>query len=220
MQKVKYPKTYHLPWSRGIQSDDKINQHLEHFEGKEVVVLEKLDGENTTMYGDSDGFHARSLDSPTNWTRDWCKQLHSCIMNDIPEGYRFCGENMFATHSIEYNNLESFFYLFSIWDNNNYRFHWDDIMEWADILDLATPQCFYRGIWDENIIREITNSLDTEKTEGIVATSVDSFHIDDFSKNVAKWVREGHVQDNSEHWLVNAKPNRLHNGPVKPHFMM
>ena len=81
----KYPSTFHHPSSPGVQSDDKIatKKQLDSFVGEDVVILEKMDGENTTMYGHPDGFHARSIDSAHNWTRDWCKKLHSCIWTDI-----------------------------------------------------------------------------------------------------------------------------------------
>jgi hypothetical protein len=42
---VKYPRTWHLPWSESESSDDVWLTDTKHFEGKEVVVTEKLDGE-------------------------------------------------------------------------------------------------------------------------------------------------------------------------------
>ncbi|MGC5412734.1 RNA ligase family protein, partial [Streptomyces sp. DT225] len=56
-----YPRTPHLPWSPGATSDDVRMTDLAALAGTEVVVTEKLDGENTTLY--ADGLHARSLDS-------------------------------------------------------------------------------------------------------------------------------------------------------------
>jgi len=43
---VKYPRTPHLPWSEGASEDDIQLINAEMFEGKNVVVTEKLDGEN------------------------------------------------------------------------------------------------------------------------------------------------------------------------------
>ena len=56
----KYPRTPHLPWSPGLSSDDTRLGQARQFAGREVVVTEKLDGENTTL--DRRGLHARSLD--------------------------------------------------------------------------------------------------------------------------------------------------------------
>ena len=169
MNTYKYPRTYHLPFSGGVQSDDKIIESLDPFKGKEIIVTEKLDGENTTLT--EEGFHARSLDSPYNFTRAFIKQLHAYIGHEIPKGWRFCGENVSHYHSIEYNNLESFFYLFSIWDDQNYRLGWDEMMEWAGVLDLATPKVFYRGEFNEQVLKDIAKNLDTKTTEGFTVTT-------------------------------------------------
>ena len=50
----KYPRTYHLPYSPGTTSDDRIlhGEWFKHYEGKEIVITEKLDGENTAMTRD------------------------------------------------------------------------------------------------------------------------------------------------------------------------
>lgn len=45
-QHVKYPRTYHLPWSPGMHDDDRMMPDVGAFNGKRVVVMEKLDGEN------------------------------------------------------------------------------------------------------------------------------------------------------------------------------
>ena len=54
---VKYPRTPHLPWSPGATADDRVHTDLAGLEGREIVVTEKLDGENTTIYRDH--VHAR-----------------------------------------------------------------------------------------------------------------------------------------------------------------
>ena len=62
---VKFPKISHLPWSEGVdEQTDRVLSHedvVESFQGRDVVVTEKMDGENTSMYRDY--VHARSLDS-------------------------------------------------------------------------------------------------------------------------------------------------------------
>ena len=52
-----YPRTPHLPWSPGATPDDVRAGDPGALRGREVVVTEKLDGENTTLY--RDGMHAR-----------------------------------------------------------------------------------------------------------------------------------------------------------------
>jgi len=43
---VKYPRTYHLPWSPGVTRDDRIMPNYNIFDGQEVMICEKRDGEN------------------------------------------------------------------------------------------------------------------------------------------------------------------------------
>lgn len=217
---TKYPRTYHLPWSKGISSDDKIKKDLSFFIGKEVVVTEKLDGENTTMYGryDASGIHARSLDSLNDWTREWVRSVQVGIAHYLNR-LRLCGENMTAIHSIEYDNLISFFYAFSVWDEDtNMCFSWDDTVSFCEQLEIPTPKVLYRGVWDEKLFKKMFEDMDTDKMEGYTIRIVDSFHYDDFSKCLVKAVREGHVQTD-EHWRVNAQKAKLSTELVLPSFM-
>ena len=227
-ERYKYPRTYHFPWS-SPHSDDKLIRDLSLFNGMEIVVTEKLDGESTSCYRDY--MHARSVSSAHNFTRDWAKKMQSILSPDIPEGYVFSFENVAYVHSIEYNSLESFCYLLNIWDEKGVCLHYDEVCQWADILDLAQPQEFYRGPYDEKILRKLSKELNLEKIEGYVMRNVEPFHRDDFEKNVGKFVRTGHVQPNHvsengetteevEHWLKHTYPNQLADPlKVKPAFM-
>lgn len=212
MQRFKYPKTPHLPWSPGTQSDDRKLKSVDHFEGKQVYITEKLDGENTTFYRDY--VHARSIDSPTNFTRSWAQQFHSSIAHNIPEGFRICAENVWAEHSIRYENLQSYIYPFAVYDDNNYCLSYSDMItflrtqvykdlpnKWQQPLH---PKLMYRDVFDANAIEPI--EIDISTTEGYVLRTMDGFKYEDFDKHVAKYVRKGHVQTD-EHWLKNAKRN-------------
>ncbi len=203
--KIKYPRTPHLPWSPGAGSDDVYCADLSVFEGREVVVTQKMDGENTSLYRHA--LHARSLDTRPHPSRDWIKRFHGSFAHEIPQGWRLCGENMYAVHSLHYTNLESYFYLFSVWDEHNRCQSWKDTLEWAALLELATPQVFYQGIWDEALIRKI--SFDPEQVEGYVVRLSAAFEYLEFGKSLAKWVRPNHVQTD-QHWLDKAVvPNGL-----------
>jgi hypothetical protein len=61
MKLTKYPRTFHLPFSLAVSSDDKLLQSLDSFVGNRVIVTEKMDGENTSLYSDGTT-HARSID--------------------------------------------------------------------------------------------------------------------------------------------------------------
>jgi hypothetical protein len=193
---VKYPRTFHLPWSSGLQNDDKRMDDINCFNGKKVVATIKLDGENASMY--SDYYHARSLDSRHHPSRNWIKSFHATIKNDIPKGWRFCGENLYAQHSVAYDELESYFYLFSIWNEKNECLSWEETKEWAQLLNICVVPEIYIGNWDIEKIKSI--EIDTLKQEGYVVRNVNKFHYSEFNKNVAKYVRAKHVQT-SDHWM-------------------
>jgi hypothetical protein len=203
----KYKRTYHFPWSLGASSDDKILKSVEHFaQMDEVVVTEKMDGENTTMYNDH--YHARSLDSKHHPSRDAVKSLWGVIRHDIPEGWRVCGENLYARHSIAYNALPSFFMVFSIWNEKNEALSWDETVQWCELLGLRHVPVLYRGKWDEKTIRGLWVPNNANATEGYVVRNADSFHYDTFVRNVGKFVRQGHVQTD-KHWTIDWVPNKL-----------
>ncbi|KOY57044.1 RNA ligase family protein [Streptomyces sp. XY332] len=204
-----YPRTPHLPWSPGAAADDVRAAGLAGLAGREVVVTEKLDGENTTLY--ADGLHARSLDSGHHPSRAWVKGLQSRIGAGIPGGWRVCGENLYARHSIPYEDLDSWFYGFSVWDGER-CLDWDRTVSFLHGLGVPTPKVLWRGVFDERALRRLR--LDTARQEGYVVRTVAGFTRDDFGRYVAKWVRGGHVQTDT-HWMyAQVVPNGL--GPQAP----
>ena len=199
----KYPRTHHLPWSRSRTDDDKILKNCDHFIGMNVGVFIKMDGENTNLY--KDYYHARSLDSNNHSSRNFVKAFHATFKNDIPDDWRICGENVFARHSIAYSALKSYFYGFSIWNEENYCLSWKETLEYFQLFGITPVEEIYRGIWDEEIIK----NLDYGDQEGYVVRNIESFHYSDFKKNVAKNVRPHHVQTD-KHWMSQEiVPNEL-----------
>ncbi|MGW7438679.1 RNA ligase family protein [Streptomyces sp. NPDC054849] len=204
-----YPRTPHLPWSPGAAADDVRSVGLAGLAGREVVVTEKLDGENTTLY--RDGLHARSLDSAHHPSRAWVKGLQGRIGAGIPAGRRVCGENLYARHSIPYEDLDSWFYGFSVWDEDE-CLDWDRTVRFLWGLGVPTPRVLWRGVFDERALRRL--KLDTARQEGYVVRTAAGFAREDFGHCVAKWVRGGHVQT-STHWMfAQVVPNGL--GPAAP----
>jgi hypothetical protein len=205
--KYKYPRTPLLPWSDKPDEDDIVLDTEAQFEGHDIVVTEKMDGENFTLY--SDYCHARSIDGRHHPSRDWIKQLQGRVGHHIPEDWRICGENLYAEHSIRYEDLESYYYVFSVWNDHNECLSWDETVEWCEMLDLVHVPVLYRGPWDGTKVREAFNSLNLDKQEGIVVRRTDSFAFEDFQQNIAKWVRPNHVQTD-EHWMhKEVVPNDL-----------
>jgi len=201
---VKYPRTLHFPWSPGATDDDRIHHDLSAFEGQEVVMTEKMDGENTSLY--SDYYHARSLDSNSHPTQSWARAFHARMAYKIPAGWRVCAENLYAKHSIGYDNLDSFLLVFSIWNEQNRCISWDDTVEYCNLLDLKHVPVIYRGTWDEKWIRSYPLR---DGMEGYVIRLARSFDFAEFRKVVGKYVRANHVQT-THHWKSQmVQPNRL-----------
>lgn len=216
--RVKYPRSYHLPWSQGATADDKTLPNVEHFHGREVVVTEKLDGENTTIY--PDGYsHARSLDSRAHDSQAWVRALAAEVAYNIPAGWRICGENVFALHSLYYDSLKTYFYVFAIYNEHNECLPWSETVEWAALLGLETVPVLYQGPWDEAKVQACYTgrSLVGPRSEGYVVRLADKFGYNDFGKSLAKFVRQNHVLPGTAHWRsgritpnVLAKKRKVH----------
>lgn len=204
--RVKYPRTHHLPWSPGVTSDDRVMPDTTAFQGEDVVVTVKMDGENTTLY--RSGLHARSLDYSPRRDRDRVRALHAAIAHDIPDGWRVCGENVWATHSIRYSGLRSFFFVFSIWTDDG-ALSWDDTLEWSALLGLEVVPVLFRGLWDEQKVRALYQSThEGNECEGYVARVSRAFPPAQFRTHVGKYVRAGHVRTQA-HWTRRIEPNSL-----------
>ena len=203
--RVHYPRTVHLPWSPGATADDVRARDLAGLAGRHVVVTEKMDGENTTLY--RDGLHARSLDSGHHPSRAWVKALHSRIAARIPEGWRVSGENLFARHSISYDELDGYFYGFSVWDGDQ-CLDWTSTVEFFQNVGIPTPRVLWTGTFDEKLIQQQVK-LDLGRQEGYVVRASEGFAYTEFAERVAKWVRPSHVQTDT-HWMhAEVVPNKL-----------
>ncbi len=211
MQSTKYPRTYHFPFSPGATSDDRISENWAAILQHELVMTEKLDGENTCLK--ADGVYARSHAAPT--TSPWAVKMrelweqHKHTLGDL----EVFGENLYAIHSIEYERLESYLYVFGIRQGGEWL-SWEEVEFYAGVLDLPTVPVVMRGIFTEE---EILSNIETEmaagsrlggECEGFVFRNAGRFHSDDFEKNVLKYVRENHVQTD-EHWTRNWQRAKL-----------
>ncbi|MCY7362140.1 MAG: RNA ligase family protein, partial [Ignavibacteria bacterium] len=134
-EKYKYSRTPHFSYSKGLLNDDRMLESEEFFKDKTVEVSVKLDGENSNIY--NDGYHARSLSSGYHVSRTWIKGYIPTFQKEIPDGWRFVFESMFAKHSIFYDNLETYAYLINIWDENRNCLSLKDTEEWIAKLKLV-----------------------------------------------------------------------------------
>lgn len=202
MHHSKYPSTPYLPTTQSYDSNDLMM--LNGVDAETVVITEKMDGEGTTFY--NDGFHARSLDSRFHPSRSWVAALHGSIAHLIPDDMKICGENLYAEHSIRYENLPSYFMVYNIWQGDT-CLSWNDTVDWCDLLGLETVPVLYHG---PNIVTAWQlHETKYGQMEGYVVREAETFHISDWNRKIGKWVRPHHVQTD-EHWMhKEVVPNGL-----------
>ena len=221
----KYGRTYHFPFSPGTTSDDRIN-HKYWDDIQRITTLihtEKLDGENNCL--NQHGAFARSHAAPT--TSPWTRQLRErweLLKNDLGEVELF-GENLYAVHSIEYERIEEYFYIFAVRIREQWL-SWEEVKFYAAMFDFPTvPEIATQDVktltedglkqkiidWAQEA--SIFGSTDTllEKDcsrEGIVSRNINEYPVSEFANNVFKYVRKGHVKTD-EHWTRNWKRAKL-----------
>ena len=211
---MKYNRTYHFPFSPGATSDDRIASTVKRLIGAPIIGTEKLDGENTdeTKPGVYARSHAAFTISP--WSRA-VRDLHARIGHQIPEDVHIFGENMEGIHSIEYEKLRSYFYMFGVREGKTWL-SWEEVEEYAFLFDLVTVPVLFRGVVNsEKELKELVERLAKEPSalggqrEGVVFRTEASFPDEDFAECVLKWVRPNHVTT-SEHWIRNWKRAKLY----------
>ena len=221
---MKYPRTYHVPFSPGATTDDKKlseEEFIKYFCNKRLVFTEKLDGENLAIthfdcYARSHGAPTRSPWSMNIWANDGIMWQ---VKSSLGEDEIIYGENLYGEHSIHYDRLTSYYHIFAA-NNGRMWYSWDDVELMGKILNLPTVPVLGTGYVtsvDElkGIIDEYMNepSAYGDTKEGIVIRTVDEFPVlvdgkSVFHQHVCKYVRANHVQTD-EHWTKNWKKSKL-----------
>lgn len=162
----------------------------------------------------SDYIHARSVDGRNHVSRNWLKNFHAQNCFNIPENWRICGENVFARHSIEYSGLPSYFLVFCIYNEKNICLSWDETTEYAQLLNLEQVPVLYRGIYDEDAVRNCftgRSQFGNSEQEGYVIRFADSIPWALHRNGFAKFVRKGHVQTSHNWMMERVVQNKLKN---------
>lgn len=216
-EKTKYPRTFHLPYSLGLTNDDKkAVGWQENIIGKRIVITEKLDGQNSSMT--INGVFARSHATPS--TFGWDKNLlehggtYDQVKMWLDEDTIIYGENLYGIHSIEYNKLPAYYFIFALRIDDNFM-GWESVETYSELIEVPTVPVLFKGIVDsEKELEELIYSLMKQPSkfgdtiEGVVVRNYLKFKYSDFDKNVVKYVRENHVQTD-EHWRKNWKKATL-----------
>jgi hypothetical protein len=192
----KYPRTPHLPWSQPDKTD--LPRQVNFDPDLEVVVTEKLDGENTSIYSGG-RMHARSMDSRDHQSRHWLKGQAAGFI--IHPAFVVLGENVYAKHSIHYDSLGSWFYVFGIRSEREFL-AWDLVTSLAGAIPAPVVPVLWRGRWGDFYHDAIwpRPSAFGPECEGYVVRNAGAFPVEAFQQNVAKFVRPNHVQTD-KHWM-------------------
>ncbi len=201
MESDKYGRTPHLPNSPGGTDDDQRLETAQHFVGRPIVILEKMDGGNWCMTRKA--AYARSHSGSTrNPIFAPAKALWSQKRWDIDEGMSVFGEWLYYRHSIAYMALPAPYMLFNVrndvtgvWDS------WEDVQLQAAVLDLPTVPVLWQGVVaSEQELLELVERLAQESSacgglrEGVVVRLAGEIRAADWSDSIAKWVRKDHIQ--------------------------
>lgn len=214
---TKFHKIWHIFESPGMTNGDKKldkDWFDRFFLGKEIVITEKLDGENTSFT--NQGVFARSnipTDSP------WSVNLRvdfPYIKNLLSDNEIVFGENLYGIHSITYNKLPCYWHMFACYDTNTKIWYsWDDVELMSSILDRPTVPVLFRGILNSkkevlDLINEFMSQPSTYgvEKEGVVIRLASEIPDDKFTESIVKYVRPNHVQTPS-HWTTNWKQAEL-----------
>jgi len=223
----KYPRTPHLPFSPGLQNDDRrcdpadLQALIDN--GVECVLMLKLDGGNTCLK--PDGIFARTHSFETACpTFNFVKSMHYHPNKETiqKENIAVFGENMFAVHTITYTELTDYFYVFGVVDLDTEEFHSVEMMKlYAELMNMQIAPIVYEGTiasveWLEQFINEQmkTESAFGGEKEGFVIRVASQFPVSEFGSKVFKWVRRNHVATD-QFWRQNWKQQPKLTGWVK-----
>lgn len=199
---IKYPKIYRL----GKEENDDILK-------QEVVIQEKLDGANTSIWIDEAGLHIASrnqeITSGFNGFVDYVKENKGIqkLLSDHPN-YHLYGEWL-VRHTISYKETAyKKFYLFDILDIEKAKGKEDgdlsgcflaleEVEQIAKKYDVPFPQIFTQGIVKEEDVKEFVGKTEFgELGEGVVIKSdtfVNKFGNHSYAKIVTQKFKENNA---------------------------
>ena len=186
----------------------------DRFVGEPVVVTEKLDGGNTLLHAGK--VYARSVSAPSEgkWMA-MVKKHHSWKVNE-PDVYLY-GEDIYGVHSIEYEPVPEHetFHAFALRDGTGAFASFAEVEAYTKEREIPVVPILFNGSFRSVAeARAFVERAQAESSvlggerEGVVLRLARGFRAEEFSINVCKSVRPGHVQSD-EHWTRNWKPCRI-----------
>lgn len=221
---IKYPSTGHLPLSPEWDGSREDFKDVDIFEDIPLIITIKMDGGNAMLTTEKreGGLYpvvtARNAKHANHQSFDYLKSMYSELFYNVPTNIQIFGEWLYAKHSIHYGcdcnppcedigpPLKAYFQVFGVFDKDyNVWLSWPKVEEWAERLGFPTvPVIDEKVISNDGKFYEYINrtgkSIIEKGHEGLVIRSKYPFHFSQFEALVAKYVREGHVDPDAEHW--------------------
>ncbi len=180
LNKVKYPKTVHLPYSPNKNEDIyNVADNVLHFQCEKVVATVKMIGQNVLMTRDF--LHFRDIDVEMSSELLLLKELHEHIKSFLPDNLRIYGQS-----------TKVGFYVFAMIDNDNKFLSWEETVKICQSVGLKTVYSIYVGDFDKYKIQglyQLYCDMSDDKNDGYVIRRFSDFSYDKFSLSVSKWVK-------------------------------
>ena len=211
---ARFPRIPYWPYSPSIGRDDGVHRDPRRFVDEPVVVTEKLDGGNTLLHAGK--VYGRSVSAPSNakWMA-MVKKHHAWKVNE-PDIYLY-GEDIYGVHSITYDPVpeQETFYAFALRHSDGAFASFTEVEAFARQRKIPVVPVLFRGrfqsVADIRAFFEYSHrrpSVLGGAREGVVLRLARGFSEDEFSNNLCKSVRVGHVQTD-DHWVRNWRPCRI-----------
>ncbi len=213
-QMLKYPRTPYWPYSPGEPRDGDELADPALFVRRPIVVTEKLDGGNTLLHRGQ--VYARSVSAPS--TGKWMamvKKHHAWKVTE-PEVFLY-GEDIYGVHSIEYDPVRESetFHAFALRKASGGFSSFRTMVSYAQERHIPVVPILFEGTFLEvRDLRDYVSRAHAEPSalggarEGVVIRAARAFPAEEFTDNVCKSVRAGHVQS-EEHWSKNWRACRI-----------
>jgi hypothetical protein len=227
-ENIKYPHTPYFPFSPNVDEKDIAESgymNLGNLLNKPLYFSIKMDGSNVVLTNEY--VAARNGRDATHASYDMLKSIHAQIKTQIHPDLMIFGEWLYAKHSIYYTNSLKLHKLLQIFGIYNKKTHmWLSIMDMYNIIatlmkknptlsigGVSSPNRYqFIYILSNNIVFKSEKALKSEIIkfgniaiseghEGIVIRNIYPFHHGKWNENIAKYVRNNHVQTD-DHWSL------------------
>ncbi|MFQ2474495.1 RNA ligase family protein [Aeromonas caviae] len=209
----RFPHTPHLVWlGKGSPRNDKVLSSYEAAAllAHDIIVEEKLDGANIGISLSLDGLlriqnRGQYLGAPYvgQFSRltAWLNLHQDSLLTVLKPNLILFGEWCAARHSLDYNYLPDWFFLFDVYDKDERKF-WSTLRRnsLADIAGLATVPKLASGKKQLSSLKHLLQVGGSRYRSGAPEGIVIRQENDHWCEARAKLVHEDFTQSITEHW--------------------